>query len=80
MSGGPVTVKQTTETLGPSERMDTSTGDWDTSLWDVVIGESGHVASSHYKDQFGAYYNGRSFPMQFHKVDAKSTVTFAPAK
>jgi penicillin G amidase len=80
MSGGPVTVKQTTATLGPSERMDTSTGDWDTSLWDVVIGESGHVASSHYKDQFGAYYNGRSFPMQFHKVDAKSTVTFAPAK
>jgi penicillin amidase len=80
MSGGPVTVKQTTATLGPSERMDTSAGDWDASLWDVVIGESGHAASSQYKDQFDAYYSGRSFPMQFQKVDAKSTVTFAPVR
>ncbi len=78
MSGGPVSVKQTTPTLGPSERMDTSTGDWDASLWDLVTGESGHWASSHYKDQFDAYYNGTSFPMQFGKVEAKSSVRFVP--
>lgn len=78
MSGGPVSVKQTTPALGPSERMDTAAGDWDASLWDVVTGESGHWASGHYKDQFDSYYYGTSFPMQFGKVDAKSTVRFVP--
>jgi acyl-homoserine lactone acylase PvdQ len=45
---------------------------------EIPIGESGHVASSHYKDQWDAYYTGRSFPMQFRNVDVKSTVTFVP--
>jgi penicillin amidase len=80
MSGGRVTVKQTTLVLGPSERMNVSLGDWDASLMDLPIGESGHIASSHYRDEWEAYYNGRSFPMQFVKVDGKSTVTFAPKK
>jgi penicillin amidase len=80
MSGGSVTVKQTTLRLGPSERMDAVAGDWDASLMELPIGESGNVASSHYKDQWDAYYNGRSFPMQFGKVDAKSTVTFVPKR
>jgi penicillin G amidase len=80
MSGGSTTVKQTTAKLGPSERMDASTGDWDASLMNVPIGESGHVASSHYRDEWSAYYNGTSFPMQFKNVDAKSTVTFVPKR
>jgi penicillin amidase len=80
MSGGSTTVKQTTLRLGPSERMDASLGDLDTSLMEIPIGESGHVASSHYKDQWDAYYNGRSFPMQFRNVDVKSTVTFVPKR
>lgn len=80
MSGGPVSVKQTTNVSGPSQRMNTSAGDWDASLWDVVAGESGHMASSNYKDQFESYYYGRSFPMQFRKVQAKSTVRFVPQK
>ena len=80
MSGGSTTVKQTTQRLGPSERMDASVGDWDASLLNLPIGESGHVASRHYSDQWDAYYNGKSFPMQFNKVDVKSTVTFVPNK
>ena len=80
MSGGSTTVKQTTGRIGPSERMDASLGDWDASLMNIPIGESGHVASSHYKDQWQAYYNGTSFPMQFQKVDVKSTVTFMPKR
>jgi penicillin amidase len=80
MSGGPVTVKQTNGALGPSERMDAALGDWDSSLWELPIGQSGHFASSHYKDQFDAYYNGHAFPMQFGKVEAKSTVRFVPQK
>jgi len=80
MSGGSTTVKQTTLRLGPSERMDASLGNWEASLLNLPFGESGHVASSHYKDEWDAYYNGRSFPMQFKNVDAKSTVTLVPAR
>ena len=41
MSGGSTTVKQTTQRLGPSERMNASVGDWDASLLNLPIGESG---------------------------------------
>lgn len=78
MSGASTTVKQTTQRLGPSERMDASVGDWDSSLLNLPFGESGRVASRHYRDEWEAYYNGTSFPMQFDKVDVKSTVTFVP--
>jgi penicillin G amidase len=80
MSGGPTTVKQIKGKLGPSERMNASVGNWDDSLLDLPVGESGHFASSHYKDEWAAYYAGESYPMQFDKVDAKSTMTFVPAK
>jgi acyl-homoserine lactone acylase PvdQ len=46
----------------------------------LPIGESGHVLSRHYKDQWDAYYNATSFPMQFGKVDAKSVLEFVPEK
>ncbi len=80
MSGGSTTVKQTTARLAPSERMDASLGDWDASLMNIPIGQSGNVASAHFKDQWQAYYNGTSFPMQFQKVDVKSRVTFVPKR
>jgi penicillin amidase len=80
MSGGSTTVKQTTARLGPSERMDASTGDWDASLMEIPIGQSGNVASWHYKDQWAAYYYGTSFPMQFKNVARKSTVMFVPKR
>jgi penicillin G amidase len=78
MSGSPTSVKQTTLRLGPSMRMNADLGDWDRSLMNLPIGESGHVLSRHYKDQWDAYYNGTSFPMQFRKVDAKSVLEFVP--
>jgi penicillin amidase len=80
MSGGSTSVKQTTKVLGPSERMDMSVGDWDASLANLPIGESGHIASPHYRDQWDAYYNGRSFPMRFANPEVKSTVMFVPEK
>ena len=51
-------------------------GDWDRSLLNVTIGESGQILSSHYRDQWEAYYNARSFPMQFGRVQVKSTLEF----
>jgi len=46
----------------------------------IVVGQSGHILSCHYKDQWDAYYAGRSFPMQFNRVDAKDTLILDPAK
>jgi penicillin amidase len=80
MSGASTTVKQTTRKLGPSQRMDAAVGNWDDSLLELPIGESGHFASSHYKDEWDAYYAGRSFPMQFGKIEGKGTVEFVPVK
>ena len=47
-------------------------------MLNLPVGESGHVLSRHYKDEWDAYYNGTSFPMPFEKVEAKSRVVFSP--
>jgi penicillin amidase len=79
MSGTTSTVKQTTRVLAPSMRMNADLGDWDRSQLNLPIGESGQILSSHYKDQWNDYYNGRSYPMQFVKIEAKSTLEFRPS-
>lgn len=78
MSGAGTTVKQTTGTIGPSERMVVDLGDLDKSVQNLPVGESGFVASGHYKDQWPAYYIGKSFPMQFNRVDAKEVLRVRP--
>jgi penicillin G amidase len=80
MSGSSNTVKQTTATLGPSERMVVDVGNWDQSVQNLTTGESGFVASSHYKDEWDAYYVGKSFPMEFDMVKAKETLTIRPVQ
>jgi hypothetical protein len=32
------------------------------------------VASGHYKDEWAAYYVGKSFPMEFNNVQAKNVL------
>jgi penicillin G amidase len=78
-SGSPVTVKQTTRRLGPSMRTTADLADLERSSMNLVTGESGQVLSSHFKDQWKAYSSGQSFPMQFHRVEAKGTLTLEPA-
>jgi penicillin amidase len=80
MSGSGTTVKQTTTKLAPSMRMDADLGDWDKSLLNLQIGQSGQIFSSHYRDQWPSYYVGHSFPMQFRSIAAKSTLEFRPAQ
>ena len=79
MSGSATTVKQTTRQLAPSMRMDVDLSNWERSLLNVQIGQSGQIFSRHYKDQWEDYYNGRSYPMQFGAVQATSTLEFRPA-
>jgi penicillin amidase len=80
MSGSGTTVKQTTSAMGPSERMVVDLGDLDKSVQNLTTGESGHVASAHYKDEWTAYYNGTSFPMEFHDVRARETLRVNPSR
>jgi penicillin G amidase len=80
MSGAGSTVKQTTRALAPSMRMTADLGDWEKSLLNIQTGQSGQVLSRYYKDEWNYYYYGRSYPMQFNKVDAKSTMTFTPRR
>ncbi len=74
MSGSSTTIKQTTTRLGPSMRFVADLSDWDHSLNNITIGESGQFLSRHYKDQWDAYYAARSFPMQFGNVEAKDVL------
>lgn len=78
MSGSPTTVKQTTRRLGPSMRFVADLSAWDKSLENITAGESGEILSRHYKDQWDAYYAGKSFPMQFGTIDAKQVLTIRP--
>ena len=64
-AGTSTTVKATTSRHGPSMRMVVDFSDLDHSVNNLTLGESGQVFSPYYKDQFDAWYNGRSFPMSF---------------
>jgi penicillin amidase len=63
--GTGTTVKQTTPNLGPSMRMVVDFSDLDQSMQNITLGESGQVFSPYYRDQFSAWYEGKSFPMLF---------------
>lgn len=78
MSGSPSSPKQTTARLAPSMRMDADLSNWDRSLLNITIGQSGQIFSGHYRDEWEHYYYAQSYPMQFDKVAAKSTLTFQP--
>ncbi|MGH9804201.1 MAG: penicillin acylase family protein [Candidatus Acidiferrales bacterium] len=64
-SGGPNSVKQTHRMAGVSQRMVVNFADLDQTLMNITLGESGHVASPHYRDQFEAWFEIRSFPAPF---------------
>jgi penicillin amidase len=80
MSGSPDTVKlkRLGEAFGPSMRMVVDLSNLDASMQNITLGESGQVLSRHYRDQWDAHLAGRSFPMQFNKIDATDTLVFMP--
>jgi penicillin G amidase len=77
VSGSSFTVKQTTKRVGPSMRFVADLSNWDNSMMNLTLGQSGQVFSGSYSDQWDAYYNGRSFPRPFNKVEG-STLEFKP--
>ena len=64
-SGSGSTVKQVGSDFGPSERLTVDFSNFDHSTLNIVIGQSGHLLSPHYKDQFSAWYNDSSFQFPF---------------
>jgi len=84
LSGSATTIKKA-ETImgyliGPSLRLSMDVADWDRSLAGLVAGQSGHLLSHHYKDQWDAYQQGRAFPMQFRRVEAAGTLVLEPGR
>ncbi|HZQ92102.1 MAG TPA: penicillin acylase family protein [Terriglobales bacterium] len=65
LSGNGNTVKQMGRQLGPSERMVTDFADLDATRLNIVSGQSGQILSPHFRDQFDAWYEGRSFVLAF---------------
>jgi penicillin amidase len=80
MSGSTTTVKQTTLRMGPSMRFAADLSNWEQSLNNITVGQSGHALSGHFKDQWEHYFHGVSFPMQFAQVDGKQTLTVTPQR
>lgn len=70
MSGSEYSVKQITRPrrIGPSMRFVANLANWDQSLMNVTMGESGQPLSNHYKDQWQHYYTGESYPAAFANV------------
>ena len=77
-SGSSTTVKQTTTRIGPSMRMIVDLSDWDNSLMNIATGISGQALSSHFRDQWEAHYEGRSFPMHYRRAEVENTLTVVP--
>jgi penicillin amidase len=66
-SGTATTVKSATRDYGASLRMVLDFADFDRSVMNITVGQSGHRLSAHYRDQVEAWLEGRSFPMLFSR-------------
>jgi len=78
MHGWTTTVKQTTPRIGPSMHFVADLSNWDASVNNIVVGQSGHVFSGHFQDQWKDYFAGRASPMPFAKIEPKRTLTLSP--
>jgi len=64
-SGSGYTVKASTRYEGPSERITVDLSNLDQSTLNLVTGEAGNFLSPYYMDQWGAWYEGYTFPWPF---------------
>ena len=80
MSGSTTTVKQTTLRVAPSMRFVADLSNWDTSLNNITIGQSGQPLSAHFRNQWKAYYVGESFPLGFTHPQIEKSLEVTPAR
>lgn len=79
MAGSSTTVKQTTKNIGPSMRFTADLADWEQSRLNLTIGESGHLLSPNYKDQWESYWSGGSTNFAFEKPEQRHLLRVTPA-
>jgi penicillin G amidase len=67
--GGTIdTVKAMGVGHGPAMRFVSDLSNFDNSLMEITTGESGQVASPHYRDQFPEWFEGRGIPAPFSEA------------
>ncbi len=67
-SGTVYSVKAAQPSHGPAMRFVADLSNWDNSLMTITLGESGQYGSAHYRDQFRAWFEGRSLPAPFSEA------------
>jgi penicillin amidase len=80
LSGSTTTVKQTSLRVAPSMRFVADLSNWDASFNNLTVGQSGQPLSSHFRDQWKAYYVGESFPMEFKAPRVAETLEVSPIR
>jgi penicillin amidase len=78
IDGTGTSINATSTRSGPSMRFIADLSRWDGSSLNLTVGQSGHILSGHYKDQWKAYRGGVPLPLQYTHVDAASTLVLAP--
>lgn len=78
-SGGTLTIKQVTPTLGQAFRFIADTANWDNSTLTLTLGQSGHAFAKHSRDYWDNYYNGGAVPLHFKTYKAETTMRVQPA-
>ena len=82
LSGDTISVKQVARSFGPSERLTVDFSDLDQTTLNIVNGESGHVASPYFNDQWSDWYNGSTFTFPWSAPAVEKTtvhrLTLAP--
>jgi penicillin amidase len=77
------TVKAMGVGHGPAIRMVSDLANFDSSLMEIMTGESGQAASPYYRDQFQEWFRGRGIPAPFSEAAEEKTrahrLTLVPA-
>jgi len=80
LGGSARTVQQRSRRLGPVMRMVLDLSDWDRSLANLTLGESGQPLSAHFRDQWDSYRKGTSFPMEYQRVRTEHRLHVQPER
>ena len=72
--GDGTTVWQAGRTFGPSERLTVDFSNFDNSTLNIVNGQSGHLLSPYFNDQWDAWYHGTTFPLPYSQAAYERTV------
>ncbi len=65
LTGDTTTVKQSSQSVAPSQRFTMDWSNIDGSTENIVLGESSNPLSPYYRDQWSAWYGGTTFALPF---------------